>query len=266
MDSKFRNFKLNRRLVRAIKIVISVTAILSVGIFFIVVIAVYSLLSSSGKNNLTNDRGVSQSPRSIGVMEHKIYETMGPSDSNEKPELNLSRQKLDRERRFKQQYKFMKEIAVLREDSRFESASPLCDILCSESTWQNREENVELWDHFNSFLEREGSRAFEDPEFRLAFETANSFADIMIAVEKVMEQFEPVIDKKSELSESEKIYLSAKAPFLIANLASEFSNLIPQSKKQSKVVAKLIKLRKQCGSLSSVEIEKSCRVISEGVR
>ncbi len=227
MNSVSRNSKFITRLIRTAKILISIVAILVAGIFLAIMITFYLFLSSSEQNNISNKKNIYQTSGSSVAKDHIINQD-SKSESKEEPEQDLSSQRIDRQKNFNQQYKFMKEIANLRKDSRLESASPLCDILCSESKWQNHTEGIELWDQFNSFLEIEGSRAFEDPKFRLVFETANSFADVMISVGDLMEQFEPILDKKSELSETEKIYWSAKAPVLITNMANRVTNLIPQ--------------------------------------
>ena len=250
-----------RKLLKFGRIALSVIAIVVCGYFLIVGVSTYVFLSSIEQNK-SPTKNVKEEV-SVIVPSDEIDKPSNALEEKSPKQNLLQNQELAREGRLKQGMAFINKVIELRKDSRLAAAPPICEILCASSTWRKPDEGVEIWDHFNSFIEKEGSRAFDDPKFRLVFELANSYADILQAVEKTLEIFEP-LKKKIEWSAADKIYWSAKAPGIIAELAMKVTDLAPRSEKQRRVVKKFVELNKQCDERSVEEIQEACRTLSAG--
>ena len=152
---------------------------------------------------------------------------------------------------------FIDEIVAVGNDPRLGAASPLCDILCKPSTWSHLSaEKIE--DRFRSFQKTEGARAFEDPEFRLAYETLNVYADVIQIVGHSMKEIGLLRQTDRELSNSEKILISAKAPLTISRLAAKIYYQFPISERRSEVVTEIQNLNEQCGKRSRAAIREAC--------
>lgn len=258
----------SRRFLKFVKIVAAIFVIVILGFFLIIAGGTYLFLSHSGKETISKKEipeevsAVVAATTPPSTTEPELPVDMSVQPKKRKPRQKLSpEQELARDNRVNNGIKFIKEIVELRKDSRLESAPPICDILCAPSVWE-KPEGIEVWDYFNSFLEKESSRAFDDPKFRLAFELVNSYADILLVAGQTLEEIEPVIKRKNELSEAEKIYWSAKAPIIFARMATKMTDLIPTGKEQSKKVQELMKLNKQCEERSIDEIKEECQALS----
>lgn len=156
---------------------------------------------------------------------------------------------------------FLKEIVSLRADPRLEMAPPLCEIICHQSSWNKKKEHGDIWERLNSFLEEEGSRAFEDPKFRLFFELTSAYADPLLITTETLETLEPILKRNKELSEYEKVYWSAYAPIYLANLVAKTSEVWPSSQRKIKAINKILDLSNQCGGRPAEDIENACETL-----
>ncbi len=239
-----------------IKLLVIVATVGGCGLFLIVSGTTYLFFNSMAKHTIADQK---HAPKRL---EAKIN-VSDPvrSQTREVPIIHKPKQTQSRDARLKRSIEFIKSIVELRKDSRLSSAPPICDIICNKSTWRKSVEGEEVWDRLNSFLEKDGSRAFDDPKFRLAFEFANSYADMLLVAGEAWEKFEPLIQRKHDLSEVEKLYWSTKAPIVITHVATKISGLIPKTQRKSEIVKKIIGLSNQCDQHSITEIKNSCLVL-----
>ena len=244
------------KLLKFAKVVALIVVFVFFGVFLIIFVTTYLILNSTPADKR-------KTPKLIEAAIEATVDNISHPRSTKTNQLHSPKQDLARDTRIKQGIAFVKEIVALRDDQRLKSAPPICEVICKRSIWKKRAEGEEVWDQFNSFLAKEGSRAFDDPKFRLAFELVNLHADVVMVVGAALEEIEPIVQRKNELSEIEKIYWSAKAPIIIAGVVTQIKSLMPEGQKQNKIVKKLMELYKQCDTRSITEIEESCRAISE---
>lgn len=76
---------------------------------------------------------------------------------------------------------------------------------------------------------------------------------------KTLKVLEPLRLRKNELSEAEKLALSARAPFLLSQMVTQMKPLAEKSTEKRAKVRKLIALRNQCSKLSQQDIEFTCQ-------
>ncbi len=255
------------RIRKIAKVIALIGTIVTCGFFLFIFGATYLFLNSIGKDGAVNKKNENKRAETEPSVSYpsNSSEIASPVERSDQLQEVWSNQDVPRDNSVSQGLLFIKKIVELRQDQRFLSAPPICEIICQRSTWANHSEGVEIWDQFNSFLEREGSRAFDDPNFRLIYERINSYADVLMVVGEALKKIDPMMQRKNELSEAEKIYWSVKAPIIISHVATKMSGLIPKSKKQNKLVNEMIELRKRCGEHSFAEIEDSCLSMSEGL-
>lgn len=253
----------SHRFRKILKIFISAVFILIFSYFLIIFFITYLFLGYTSKKAMNKKQHqqeqVITAPDPTPV---KSYDKLESNKTNVNQDF-LIQQNFHRYNKLKQDLFFIKEVVALRNDERLKSAPNICDILCSQSNWVHHEKNVDLREQFNLFLQKEGTLAFGDPKFRLVLAKLDSNADILLVLGNSLENIEPLVNKKSELSESEKIYWSLKAPLLIASVATKIKELYPKIQKKNKIINKLIELNKKCAKYSITEIEDFCWTINQ---
>ena len=258
--------------IRFLKVVLIGFAICFCGLVLFISAGTYLFLSYQGKENTASKKtepsevAAAMPDSSLSLTEEKI-QTIAETPETPKKRKKYSQLSPEEQResdaKMKEGINFFREFAVLRESPQYISAPALCDIFCAPSTFKEKAVGEEVWDKFRAFMASEGSRSFDDPKFRLSIEVVNIVADAMLVTGEVWEEFTPVLERKNELSETEKIYWSLRAPALIAKVAYKVKDLLPEVKKQEEMVRELTKLNKQCDDKPLAEIADTCQAIVE---
>lgn len=245
---------IKKLLLKILRTTLCIFALCICSLVLFISVGTYLFLSYEGKENTT-------SPSPSKVKSHSISEAIAlPKKNKERQQISAEEEHASNER-MKEGIKFMREFVSLREDSQFISAPPLCDILCAPSNFKEKALGKEIWDKFHAFMDSEGSRSFEDPKFRLVIEGVNVFADAMLVTGDVWEEILPIMERKNDLTESEKVYWSLRAPGLITEVVFKIREILPESRKQQEMVDELRKLIKQCDHKNTAEIEDTCQEI-----
>lgn len=253
----------SHRFRKILKIFMSAVFFIIFGYFLIVFFITYLFLDYTSKKAMNKKQDLQEQ-----VMTAPDPTPIAPYDELESNKTNVNQdfslqQSFHRYNKLKQDLFFIKEVVALRNDEQFKLAPNICDILCFQSSWEHREKSLDFREQFNLFLQKEGTLAFDDPKFRLVLAKLDSDADILLVLGNSLEEIEPLVNEKYELSESEKIYWSLKAPLLIARVATKIKELYPKLQKNNKAINKLIELNKKCAKHSIAEIEDFCWTINQ---
>lgn len=257
--------------VRFLKVVLVGFAICFCGLILFISVGTYLFLSYDSKETTSNKGETNEvvvampdsSPSLPELKKQTVAQTLeSPKKRKKWSELSPEEQH-ESDTKLKESLNFLREFAVLRESPQYISAPALCDIFCAPSTFKGKAVGEKVWDRIRAFMAHEGSRSFDDPKFRLTIELVNIYADAMLVTGDVWEEITPVLERKNELSETDKIYWSLRAPGLIAEVAYKMKDLLPEIKKQQDMVKELMKLNNQCDDKPLAEIADTCQAIVE---
>lgn len=140
---------------------------------------------------------------------------------------------------------------------------PLCNIICNQSRFDFRAAEGEAREnpviYLRDFYNQEGPRAFSDPKFRLALETTMVYTDFFSpSSRKAILELGQAADHAGEMSESEKVLLSAKLPVMVLKMGTQFATRIGDLQDRANRASELNSLRQSCSRSNPKDVAREC--------
>lgn len=155
------------------------------------------------------------------------------------------------------------DVDVIERDMTQLKVPPICNIICDQSAFDFRSaegaarENPVLY--LSDFYKQEGRRAFADPKFRLALETTRVYSDFFSpSTRQVIFELGQDMGHIGQMSETEKIALSAKLPFMVLKVGTQFASRITDLQERASRASEMNQLRKSCDGGKVKDVVREC--------
>jgi hypothetical protein len=154
----------------------------------------------------------------------------------------------------------LKELDVLAEELLTSSGPHFCDIICDEGDFIARRENGEHpVEAILRFYRQEGSKSFEDPKFRIAFELT---FPVRILVPRSLREILIELDhsrgRESPMTNLETAALAARFQFELIQRLLTMKTELPLLRHRNDQLKKVREIRNQCRNASAEELHPRC--------
>lgn len=170
----------------------------------------------------------------------------------------------DRRHEFIRRLDAQDQLDVIGEELLSGSAPHFCEMICGDSAFRvEHEYNEHGLEAVLRFYKHEGSGAFNDPRFRIAFETTFPVRTLFPrSLREFLVELDRVEGQTNQMTNFEIASLAARFQLeLIPHLLSMKADL-PLLKHRRELLKEVRSLRNQCGRTSAAEIQMRCREIN----
>lgn len=154
-------------------------------------------------------------------------------------------------------------VDAIEKDMAQESVPSLCKILCDPANFDFNaalgpaQENPLLY--FEEFYKQQRRRAFADPKFRLALETASAYSELVpSSARQTLSEIGRVSSDAGAMSEFDKWILSVKLPVAVLKAGAEVVTRLEDSQARANRASEMNQLRKDCAFKKAQDVIREC--------
>lgn len=171
-------------------------------------------------------------------------------------------EKADSERsvEFIRRLNMQKELDVLSEELSTSSVPHFCDIICDEGDFIVQRENGEHpVEAILRFYRQEGSKSFDDPKFRIAFESTFPLRILFPrSLREILIEFDHFKGRKSPMTNLETAAVAARFQLELIQRLLSIKAELPLLGHRNDQFKKVREMRNQCGNASAEELHLRC--------
>ncbi|MBS1970098.1 MAG: hypothetical protein JSU04_07305 [Bdellovibrionales bacterium] len=210
--------------------------------------------------NKMAEQGKSELPKTPS----KKSQTKAPEDKTDKPGGDIKVTEASKTlQALSQKLASFNDVDVIEQEMTKTAIPPICNIICDQSAFDFRaaegaaRENPVLY--LSDFYKQEGRRAFADPKFRLALETTRVYSDFFSpSTRQTIFELGQDMGHIGQMSETEKIALSAKLPFMVLKVGTQFASRITDLQERANRASEMNQLRKSCDGGKVKDVVREC--------